>query len=78
MYRHLGILDKAEAMHLRALKVLRRVLPSNDLQIAWTLNTLGRTYRKQSRYAKAAALHEEALEIQKSALGEKHPTGFGP
>jgi hypothetical protein len=74
IYRHLRDDEKAEFdASTSAPTVLRNILPPQDRQIAWTLNTLAPTYRKQGRFEEATALHEAALACQNAILGEFHP-----
>jgi uncharacterized protein HemY len=48
-------------------------LGPEHLDVAQSLNTLGRLYYKQGPYAKAETLLERALTIREKALGSEHP-----
>jgi len=67
----LGRLEKAEAQHLRALE-LRRRLSHNKVDIATSLINLGNLLVEQGRAAEALPLLEEALTIQRAAFGDTH------
>jgi tetratricopeptide (TPR) repeat protein len=59
---------RAEPPLTEALAIQRRVLDSNDLQLAETMKTLAYTKRANTGVHSAIALMEEALKIQRSQL----------
>lgn len=77
MTRHLGLYKEAETCHLRALHILRRVLPESDLQIIWTINTLARSYRREGRLDEALTLHQKHSLAKESFSGRDTHTCYG-
>lgn len=74
LHRHLGHWDKSQAMHLRALAILRSLgFPDDDPQILWTLNTLARCYRMGGRPKEGLRLGLQALTGYTRLLGPEHP-----
>lgn len=74
LHRHLGHWDKSQAMHLRALAILRSLgFPDDDPQILWTLNTLARCYRMGGRPKEGLRLGLQALTGYTRLLGPDHP-----
>lgn len=74
LYRYLERVDESEAIHRHALTVLRaNGLPATDLQIIWTVNTLGRCLRGAGRLVEATELLTEALEFRPAVLGATYP-----
>jgi tetratricopeptide (TPR) repeat protein len=75
MYRHQGRFEDAVTMHTEALAVLERTTAdrATDLEIAWTLSTVARVYRKQQLFDEAIQHTPQALDIRRLALGDDHP-----
>lgn len=74
LHRHLGHWDKSQAMHLRALAILRGLgFPDDDPQILWTLNTLARCYRMGGRPKESLQLGLQVLTGYTRLLGPEHP-----
>jgi CHAT domain-containing protein len=55
------------------MEIQKQALGERHPDYALSLNNLALLYRAMGDYARAEALHRQALEIQKQALGERHP-----
>ena len=55
------------------LSITRRVLGADHLDTAVSLNNLEGLYYEQGRYAKAAPVYMEAVEIMERVVGAEHP-----
>ena len=60
-------------MYDQALLITRRVLGTDHLDTAVSLNNLAGLYYEQGRYEEAAPLYMEAVEIIERVLGAEHP-----
>ncbi|CAJ1966209.1 unnamed protein product [Cylindrotheca closterium] len=69
-YSDLGNHAKAIEAYQKALKIFQ----SHDMaaSVAHTFNNIGRVLQRQFKYKEAIKMHEKALEIQESELGERH------
>ncbi|WP_287278778.1 MULTISPECIES: tetratricopeptide repeat protein [unclassified Okeania] len=65
----------AEAIPLaeKALEIRKRALGDNHLDVARSLNDLGRLYQSQGKYKEAEPLYQKSLAIRKQKLGDNHP-----
>jgi CHAT domain-containing protein len=61
--------EKALPLQLRAMEILEKNLPPDDLEIAWILSSVGNTYAQLDRYDKALSFNLRALAIREKALG---------
>lgn len=68
----LGEADSALAMFERVVAIQRRALAPDDLDLAWSLSTLGTLYANSKQYVLAREFGEEALAVQERALGPEH------
>jgi eukaryotic-like serine/threonine-protein kinase len=69
---NLGEADSARATLERVVAIQRRTLPLDNLDLAWSLATLGTFYTETMNTGRARALGEEALAVQERALGPDH------
>jgi len=59
---------------VRATAIWKNVLGENHPDYALALNNLGAFYRKsQAQYPKAVMLYQQAIQLRKTLLGDKHP-----
>lgn len=65
--------QEAEPLFLQALAIYEHKLEPEHLNIAMSLNNLGRFYHDQKRYKEAEPLCQRALAIREQALGPQHP-----
>lgn len=74
LHRHLGNWHESQAMHQRALAILRHLgCSDDDPQILWTLATLARCYRKGGSPSVGLRLGMQALSGRMRLLGGDHP-----
>ena len=71
-YTSLGLYDRALPLAQQALE-LRRSEPTSAVEIAESLDQLGRVYRLQADYGKAEPLLREALQKRQAALAPDDP-----
>src|SRR4051794_35361019 len=65
--------DDAVALAREALTLREKALGPEHLDVAASLNTLGRLYDNQGRYAETEPLYRRSLAIRERALGPDHP-----
>lgn len=66
--------DKAKELYLESLSIRRSVLGQDceTVEIATTLNNIGRIHYMRGEYAQALRLYKEALRMRKRILGDDH------
>jgi CHAT domain-containing protein/lipopolysaccharide biosynthesis regulator YciM len=69
-----GKYDEALPPAERALEIRERLLGAESLDVAATLDGLGKIYTGRGEYIKAEPLFNRALEIREKVLGKDHPT----
>jgi tetratricopeptide (TPR) repeat protein len=69
-YADLGLLDEAEPLLEQSLATRRRLLGSNDMDVAESLHGLGALAFQKGDYATAETRYREALEVVRRARGE--------
>jgi len=74
IYHHLGLYQKAEIFHLKALKIREKILGEEHPNTATSYNNLAGLYKAQGEYQKAEPLYLKALKISEKILGEEHPS----
>jgi hypothetical protein len=60
-------------MYRRVIEGWEKVLGKEHYDTLTSVNSLGNTLRKQSKYAEAEAVHRRALKGREKALGKEHP-----
>lgn len=73
VYNSMGLYKDAVPLYDSALVLQRKTLDKNDLDLARTLNGLGRTLCSLGEYDRAEELLREGLKIRRSRLGEMSP-----
>ena len=71
--RHAGQLDRAAALHERALKTKRAKLGEDHPTTLMSLHNLAATFGDLGQVDRAIPLHEQALKACRAKLGEDHP-----
>ncbi|MEM7369042.1 MAG: CHAT domain-containing tetratricopeptide repeat protein [Bacteroidota bacterium] len=71
-YYLIGMLKKAEAYSLEAIRILENLNGSSDFYLAPHMNTLGKIYKFSGDFDKAQSYLEQALHIFSQHLGEHH------
>lgn len=71
--REVGQYEKAQSLAKRALAIKEKVLGSEHLEVAKSLNNLAILYWFRGNYAEAEPLHKRALAIREKVLGPEHP-----
>ena len=69
----MGEYAKAEPLYQGALQIRQKLLGTEHLDTAQSLNNLGGLYEDMDEYAKAEPLYQEALQIRQKVLGPEHP-----
>jgi serine/threonine protein kinase/tetratricopeptide (TPR) repeat protein len=69
-----GELEEAEALHLRALEIRRRVVGGFHDELVWPLVSLGLLLADKGDHARAEPLLQEALALRQRAFGPAHPS----
>jgi tetratricopeptide (TPR) repeat protein len=64
-----GDFNAAETIQKRSLAIRERALGPDHVDVAQSVNDLGRVYHSQARYDEAEPLHRRALAIREQALG---------
>jgi eukaryotic-like serine/threonine-protein kinase len=72
VYRNLGLYPEATGF-LRQALALRRDTHASKLDIAASIDQVGRSLYYESKYAEAEALHRQALAMRASVVGESDP-----
>jgi CHAT domain-containing protein/tetratricopeptide (TPR) repeat protein len=75
VYAALGDLDRAEAMHRRALEIFRRRGPF-DGHVATALGNLSNVYRQRGEWERAEAYRLRACDAHERVWGVAHPETF--
>ncbi|KAA8571421.1 hypothetical protein EYC84_001424 [Monilinia fructicola] len=70
MYDQKNLTDLALKTQMKALSIQEKYLPSDHLDLALTLNELGRETRHLERYSESEQYHLRALEILRKSLPE--------
>lgn len=70
----MGDYARAVLLNQRALAIYERILGSNHLDTAISLNNLAMLYQTTRDYARATPLLERSLAIKEKALGPEHPS----
>ncbi|RAL65478.1 hypothetical protein DID88_001044 [Monilinia fructigena] len=70
MYDQKNLTDLALKTQMKALSIQEKYLPSDHLDLALTLNELGREARHLERYSESEQYHLRALEILRQSLPE--------
>lgn len=73
LYCSQGKYDKAEALHIQALELRKRIMGENHPDYAQSLFWLSYLYKSQGKYDEAELLYTQALEIYEQRLGINHP-----
>ena len=73
IYDEMGLYDAAEPPARSALEIREKVLGTNHLDVAQSLNNLGSIWRKQGKLAEAEPVTKRSLEVREKALGPNHP-----
>eukprot|EP00102_Acyrthosiphon_pisum_P002584 XP_001944165.2 PREDICTED: amyloid protein-binding protein 2 isoform X1 [Acyrthosiphon pisum] len=68
-----NMLNEAEALHLKALKVSLQAVGVKALLTAKSYCNLGRLYQSQEKYTQSEQMHLKAIEIKESILGKDNP-----
>ncbi|MGI2907579.1 tetratricopeptide repeat protein [Tolypothrix sp. VBCCA 56010] len=68
-----GLYDKAAPWLEECLKVIKKRLGEEHLNVATSLNNLASLYKSQGRYADAEPLYQQALQLMRHLRGEEHP-----
>src|SRR5207247_1278810 len=72
-----GKLAEAEAMHLEALAIQRKVLGGEHPEVANSLNDLGFVFLAEGKLAQGEAALREALAMKRKLFGKEHPNAVG-
>ncbi|CAF1278495.1 unnamed protein product [Rotaria sordida] len=72
-YDSMGDYSQALSYYEKSLNTYKKILPPNDISLAWPYNNIGLVYHNMGEYSKALSSHEQALEIRKIALPPNHP-----
>jgi tetratricopeptide (TPR) repeat protein len=70
VYRALGELGKAEAMHRQALRIHQQLSGNESVEVAASLHCLARTLWNESKLSEAENLCREALRVRRKLLGK--------
>ncbi len=73
IYYHLGLYQKAEPLHLKALNIREKILGEEHPDTASSYNNLAGLYESMGQYQKAEPLYLKDLQINEKILGEEHP-----
>ncbi|CAF1290208.1 unnamed protein product [Rotaria sordida] len=72
IYDDMGDYSQALSYYEKSLNTYKKILPPNDIGLAWPYNNIGNVYDNMGEYSKALSSHERALEIRKIALPPNH------
>lgn len=67
-----GKFDEAKELTLKALKIRRSVFGSKHVDTARSIVNLASIYHALGNYQQSSTLYNDAKEIMKEAVGEKH------
>ena len=73
LYHSQGKYDEAESLYQQNLKMRRKLLGDDHLDVVTSLNNLAKLYNSQGRYDEAEHLYQQALETRRKLLGDDHP-----
>jgi serine/threonine protein kinase/tetratricopeptide (TPR) repeat protein len=73
VYREIGDLEQASAMHTEALAIRKRKFGNEHPDVAHSLNEVALVLEYQNKLPEAETMHREALAMRRKLLGNEHP-----
>ncbi len=74
IYKDIGQFEKAESLYQKSLEITEKSLGDQNINVAFSLASLGNLYLLQKKYKKAEPLYRRALTIVEKERGKDHPS----